>query len=292
MTAPDYIRASFDPSDRLVVVVQNQRRREIVERITTALRIASPPFQDWLRYKNDRDGCDIYVGMNPLKPEADNRANGDIQVFKHLFIDLDQKSSRSLQAFEWSNLVPPPSYVLNTSPDRFQLIWRVEGITCERGEALLHALARHFDVSPAESDSSSILRLPGYANKNCEKDFQVAVHAYTECVYHPRDFRLRMEPVDSGLLRPQASREHSVASVSHEPSQFERDCAYAKHALARGFPSDEVVRDIAEFRAHDHPQAEDYAQRTVSKAQAELNQQAGAYGRGRTVRGDNARKLT
>jgi hypothetical protein len=292
ITAPDYIRTSFDPSDRVAVVVRNERRGEIVERITTALRIAGPPFQDWLRYKNERDGCDIYLGMNPLKPEADSRTKENIQVFKHLFVDLDQESSRSLQAIQSSNLVPPPSYVLNTSPDRLQLIWRVEGVRREHGEALLHALARHFEIDPAGNDSSTVLRFPGYANKKYKEDFQVTVRAYIERVYHPRDFRLCTEPVDSGLARPNSSRGHVLASAPHEPSQSERDWAYAKHALARGFPPEEVIRDIAEFRAHDDPHAEDYAQRTVFRAQAELNLQAGPHSARRTARGDNARKLT
>lgn len=271
MTASDYIRATFDPSDRLAVVVQNERRGEILERITTALRISSAPFQDWLRYKNERDSCDIYLGMNPLKPDAQRRTKDDIQVFKHLFIDFDQTGGRSLQAIERSHLVPPPSYILNTSPDRFQIIWRVEGVTAEHGEALIYSLSRHFDADPARNDSSTVLRLPGYANRKYKEDFLIAVHAYTERSYHPQDFRLRIEPADSGPVRPNSS----LTSGRHEPGQSERDRAYAKHALARGFPPEEVIRDIWEFRAHDTPHAEDYARHTVSQAQAELNLRAG-----------------
>ena len=75
ITAPDYIRANFDPSDRLAVLVRNRRRGDTLQRISTAVRIAAPQFQDWLRYKNERDGSDIYLGMNPLKPEAHTRTN-------------------------------------------------------------------------------------------------------------------------------------------------------------------------------------------------------------------------
>jgi hypothetical protein len=276
MTAPDYIRAIFDPSDRLAVVVQDERRGETLERITTALRIVSESFQDWLRYKNECDGCDIYLGMNPLKPQALRRTKDDIQVFKHLFIDFDRTGGRSLQVIERSNVVPPPSYVLNTSPGRFQLIWRMEGVTVEHGEALLHSLARHFDADPARNNLSTVLRLPGYANRKYKEDFLVALHAYTERTYHPRDFRFRIEPADSSLVR----RDSSSPSAHSEPSQSERDGAYAKHALARGFPPEEVIRDIAEFRAHDTPHAQDYARRTVIKAQAELSPDVGSAARG------------
>ena len=66
ITAPDYIRANFDPSDRLAVFVRNRRSGDTLQRISTAFRIAAPQFQDWLRYKNERDDCDIYLDMNSL----------------------------------------------------------------------------------------------------------------------------------------------------------------------------------------------------------------------------------
>src|ERR1700728_3550893 len=132
ITAPDYVRASFDPSDRLAVLVRNRNRGQTLQRISTAVQIAAPPFQDWLRYKNERDGCDIYVGMNPLKPEAHTRTKDDIEAIKHLYIDLDHDGEKALAAIQQSDQVPPPSYVLNTSPDKFHATWRVESFTQEQ----------------------------------------------------------------------------------------------------------------------------------------------------------------
>src|SRR5208337_554882 len=104
MTAPDYIRANFDPSDRLAVLVRNRRRGEMLQRISAAVRIASPPFQGWLRYKNERDGSDIYLSMNTLKPEAYTRTKEDIQGINHLYVDLDHNGGRSVAAIQQSNL--------------------------------------------------------------------------------------------------------------------------------------------------------------------------------------------
>ena len=42
ITAPEYIRANFDPSDRLAVLVRNRKRGETLQRISTAVRIAAP----------------------------------------------------------------------------------------------------------------------------------------------------------------------------------------------------------------------------------------------------------
>jgi hypothetical protein len=280
ISAPNYVRANFDPSDRLAVLVRNRKRGETLQRISTAVRIAGPQFQEWLRYKNERDGCDIYLGMNPLKLEAHTRTKDDIQTIKHLYIDLDHEGTKSLPAIQQSDLVPPPSYVLSTSPEKFQVIWKVEGVTQEQAEAFLHALAHEFDGDPAATDSTRVLRLPGFANRKYEKEFQVAVHAHTDRTYHARDFRIRTDPVDFSPARWNPSRERTAASGLRELSQSERDWAYAKRALARGLPPEEVMRDIAEFRAHEKYDPEDYARRTVTKAQVDLNAQASSRGAG------------
>ena len=46
--------------------------------------------------------------------------------------------------------------------------------------------------------------------------------------------------------------------------------AYAKRALSRGESPEDVIRNIAEFRAYDKHDPQDYAFRTVTKAQADL----------------------
>jgi hypothetical protein len=274
IAAPEYIRTSFDPSDRLATLLRNRKRGETIQRISTAVRIAAPLFQEWLRYKNERDGFDVYVGMNPLKPQAQTRTKDDIQVIKHLYLDLDHNGEQSLAAIEQSDLVPPPTYVLSTSPDKFQVIWKVEGCTQEQAEELLHALARQFDGDPAATDSTRVLRVPGFANKKYDEDFPVRVHSHTAGTHRPRDFKLRAEPVDSSPVRWNPARERTPASGPRELSQSERDWAYAKRALARGLAPDEVMRDIAEFRAHEKHDPVDYARRTVTKAQSELNNRA------------------
>jgi hypothetical protein len=271
IAAPEYIRTSFDPSDRLAALLRNRKRGETIQRISSAVRIAAPLFQEWLRYKNEREGFDVYVSMNPLKPQAQARTKDDIQAIKHIYLDLDHNGEQSLAAIEQSDLVPPPTYVLSTSPDKFQVTWKVEGFMQEQAEEFLHALARQFDGDPAATDSTRVLRIPGFANKKYDDDFPVRVHAHTTGIYRPGDFKLRPEPVDSSPVRWNPPRGRTPASGPRELSQSERDWAYAKRALARGLAPEEVMRDIAEFRAHEKHDPQDYARRTVTKAQAELS---------------------
>lgn len=290
LSSGDYIHRSFDLSDRLAVLVLNPRRGESVERISTAVRIAGPRFQDWLHHKNEVDDCDIYLSVNPLKPEVHARSKQNVQMIKHLYVDLSPEGAKSFGAIQHSRVVPPPSYVLHTSSHRFQAIWRVEEITHAQGEGLLHALARHFDGDPEAADLARTLRLPGFANKTCTEDFKVTMNDYTGRIYHAQDFKLRTDPVESNSSRWSPSVPHTLAP--REQSQAERDAAYAKGALARGFSPEEVIRDIAEFRAQENVRAEDYARHTVATAQVELTAQRSTEGTRATLRNDTDRDLS
>jgi hypothetical protein len=173
--AQEYLGDTFEPSDRLAVLVRNRQRRGTVQRITTAGRIAEPSFQEWLHVKNDREGFDVYVGMNPLKPADRTRTKEDILSIRHLYVDLDHDGTKSLASIEQSNLVPRPNYVLSTSPDKFQVIWRVQEVAQEQAEALLRAIARKFEGDPAATDSTRVLRIPGFANRKYDGNFIVQV---------------------------------------------------------------------------------------------------------------------
>jgi hypothetical protein len=268
--ASEYLGTAFEPSDRLAILIRNRERGETVQRITTAGTIVEPSFQDWLHFKNDREGFDVYVGMNPLKPAARTRTKEDIHSIRHLYVDLDHDGTTSLASIQQSSLVPRPNYVLSTSPGKFQVIWRVQEVAPEQAEALLRAIARKFGGDPAATDSTRVLRIPGFANKKYNEDFIVRAEQQSDRVHHAHEFKLRIDHIDSPY---QPVRRSPARNVSTEPSplsQSEHDWAYAKRALARGLPPEEVMRDIAEFRAHDKHDPADYARRTVTKAEAEL----------------------
>src|SRR5271167_4819452 len=147
-SASEYINDNFKPSERIAVLVLNRSLRETTQRITTAQKASSPEFQAWLRYKN-ANGADIYLGMNALQHHASTRTKDDIERISHVYLDLDHGGTASLEAIENSDLVPRSSYVLNTSPEKFQVVWKVEGMTIEEAESLNRAMVREFDGDPA-----------------------------------------------------------------------------------------------------------------------------------------------
>jgi hypothetical protein len=267
-SASEYIFDNFKPTDRVAVLVLNRQLGETTQRITTAQKASSPEFQAWLRYKN-ANGADIYVGMNALQHHASTRTKDDIEKISHVYLDLDHGGTASLEALKNSDLVPRPNYVLHTSPEKFQIVWKVEGMTIEEAEALNQAMAREFDGDPAATDSTRALRLPGFANKKYEADFYVQAHTESTQTHHLRDFKLQIDSPDA-LRHQHEEVARKPLTQSNTLSQSEHDWAYAKRALARGDDPEEVIRRIADHRANEKHDPQYYARHTVTKAQAEM----------------------
>lgn len=277
LSASEYILDNFERTDRVAMLVLNRDVRETIQRITSAQKAASPEFQAWLRYKN-ACGSDIYIGMNPLRQDASTRTKGDIESIRHVYLDLDHGGPEALTSVEYSSALPKLSYVVTSSPGKFQIVWKVEGMSLDEAEGLLHAMAREFNGDPAATDATRVLRLPGFANKKYETDFYVEARKESTETYHLRDFKLHIDPQDS----PHHNDYKRPKPLSTSPanlSQSEHDWAFAKRALTRGEAPQDVIRQIADYRAADKHNPVDYARRTVRKAQSEL----GANNRGEEV---------
>jgi DNA primase RepB-like protein len=267
LSASNYLGENFEPSDRIAVLLLDRRTGEATQRITSAQKAGSPEFQGWLRYKNV-NGADVHVGMNTLKKDASSRTKDDIHMIRHLYIDLDHGGSIALEAIQNSSLVPQPNYLLDTSPGKHQVVWKVEVILLEEAEALQRAMVREFGGDPAATDATRVLRLPGFANKKYLEDFYVRARAESSRTYHLGDFKLGIDSQDApGRRRAEPAR--SQSSSRARLSQSEHDWAYANRALARGDDPEEIIRRIVDFRADEKHNPETYARRTVMKAQAD-----------------------
>ncbi len=267
VTPGEYILDLYERIDRVAILALNRNFHETVQRITSADKAASPEFQAWLRHKN-ASGSDIYIGMNPLKQDAATRTKEEIASIRHVYIDLDYGGTKALGGIRQSSLVPRPNYVLASSPDKFQIVWKVEGMKLEDGEVLLHALAREFGGDSAATDASRVLRLPGFANKKYEAEFYVEARKEAVETYRLQDFKLRSDGQDSPRL-------HRHTKAKQDPigqglSRSEHDWAFAKRALARGEDPEAVVQQIAEHRINEKSNPQYYARLTVRKAATEL----------------------
>jgi hypothetical protein len=274
LTASEYVRELFGPGDSAAILVRNRSTGHTVQTIAKAEAIASPGFQSWLANQS-ATGSDIYVGMNPIKDGAYSRTKENIKDIRHLYLDLDRNGDEALDTLRNSPEVPAPNFVLDTSPGKHQVVWRVSGFSQDEAESLLHGLANKFGGDLAATDSTRVLRLPGFANRKLPEEFIVQGRQESNAVYTLRDFTID----DNSPEAPRHFgdyRQHQRTAPGEHKSQSERDWAYAKRALARGDDPEVVIQRIADYRAEDKPDPIYYGRRTVTKALAELGSQASA----------------
>lgn len=280
-----YIQKNFEPTDWLAVVIRNRDTGDTVQRITTAQQIASHDFQSWLRHKNAH-GSDVYLSLNTLKEHAHGRTKADLKDIRHLYLDLDEEGQRKLATIYQDAAVPHPNYVLQTSPEKYQVVWRVEGIAQKDAEDLLRGLARRFGGDPAATDATRVFRLPGFNNKKYKQNYPVklAPGALPEPVYHQLDFKI--EPISPAPGTAARNTVPAPTAISSEAAntQSEKDWAYAVRHLRHGDNPEDVVREIAAYRATDRYDSQDtsllvssrkpnpryYAEHTVSRAMTHL----------------------
>ena len=268
LSAPQYVLALHRPEDRVAVLVRNRERQQTTQRILHAEDIASAPFQDWLGEEN-RAGADVFIGMNPLCPGSFARTKASVLEIRHVYLDLDEDAAASLRAIRTSADAPIPNFVLDTSPDKNQVVWRVEGLDPPQAEVLLRSLAAQFNGDPAATDISRVLRLPGFANRKYNEQFLVRAVHESDAIYHLRDFNIE-EGSPEAPRRLSDGHTSSRRMPSGHRSQSEADWAYAKRALARGDNTDQVIQRIADYRADDKADPLYYARLTVIKAQLAL----------------------
>ncbi|HTS11752.1 MAG TPA: DNA-primase RepB domain-containing protein [Candidatus Limnocylindrales bacterium] len=268
LTASEYVRELFGPEENAAILVRNRSTGHTVQTISKAETIARPPFQSWLRSQN-ASGYDVFIGMNPIRHGAFSRTKQNIQDIRHVYLDLDRKGDQALEAIRNSAEVPAPNFVLDTSPGKHQVVWKVSGFSQDEAESLLHNLANKFGGDLAATDSTRVLRLPGFANHKLPEEFIVQARQESDAIYSLRDFTIDEDSPEAPRHFGHYQQGQRTLPADHK-SQSEHDWAYAKRALARGDDPEVVIRRIADYRAQDKTDPEYYARRTVTKAQAAL----------------------
>jgi RepB DNA-primase from phage plasmid len=272
LSAGEYVLALHEPDDRVAVVVRDRFREQTTQRISLAEDIANPLFQNWLQERNDR-GADVFVGMNPLRPNSFARTKESIREIRHVYLDLDEDAPAALRAIRTDGSTPMPNFILDTSPDKNQVVWRVDGLDRAQAERLLRSLANEFGGDTAATDVSRVLRLPGFANRKYHEAFVVRVIQETDAIYHVRDFAIQDESLEAPRRLSDAYQSSRRIASGHK-SQSEADWAYAKRALARGDQPEQIIQRISDYRAEDKADPHYYAELTVRKAQAALLRQS------------------
>jgi hypothetical protein len=270
--AAQHVRDLFEPHERVALVFLDRqpdaKRPRVVPRLALASSVTGDGYQRWLRHMN-ASRYDVYVGMNPVKPEATGRTKEDIATVKHLYLDFDQGGRKAVDAMIARPDLPKPAFVIETSPDKHQVVWKAEGFDAPTAERLLRGLAREAGADVAATDVSRVLRLPGFNNWKREQPHFVTVERMQAAAARPGDFPAAAYDRGRDLAAPDpGARVYRAANPVETPSrvsQSEKDWGWVLGRLERGDSPESVKRDLAEQRV-DKPNPLYYAEHTVTRA--------------------------
>jgi RepB DNA-primase from phage plasmid len=262
--ADRFLTRSFRPGETIAVLIRHQAPGQTVQRIALLERVLQPHYLGWLVHENV-EGANIHFSANPLRPHSRKRTKDAIETVRHLYLDLDHDGESRLAALQASDQVPTPNAIVATSAGKYQVLWRVEGFTCEQQEVALKILALAFGGDPACTDCSRVLRLPGFLNWKYAPPFLVWVKYLSNATSTPDHFRL-----DIPICEPTPGARPAVGQrPSHKGTNSENDWAWVLAELAHGADAEELTRALA-LRRPDKPNPFYYALRTVDVASAKL----------------------
>jgi hypothetical protein len=259
-----FLNRCFAADEMIALLLRREGPSSITQRVVRLERALEPRYQAWLLYENG-SGTNIYVAANPLRIGSRKRTKESIASVRHLYIDIDTDGDARLAALRASDLVPPATSILSTSPGKYQILWRVVGFDFIRQEETLKRLAMVFGGDPACTDCNRVLRVPGFLNHKYDPAFRVAVEYPDDSIWTPDDFRLDAITMDTLLCT------QTIPSRKPAPkhSNSESDWAWVCDQLTRGKDAVKLTRELASRRS-DKPNPAYYAQRTVDVASARL----------------------
>ena len=263
-----FLLTNFEAGDRLALVALHRATNDVKQRVATTERIVQDDFQRWLRFLN-KEHYEIYVSMNTLREGARGRKKTDIAEVRHVYLDFDDHGTAAVQKMMAHSAMPQPNHLVQSSPGKWQAIWRVRDFAPQEAEHLMRQMVREFGADPAAVDSARVLRLPGFFNHKYDRPHLVTVENRSSEVYTRSQFpELSFTAERHGILQTAARERRTHSGIT----QSERDWAFARRALKRGEDPEEVVRAIAQFRS-DKPNPQYYAEHTVQKARASVEQE-------------------
>jgi hypothetical protein len=240
LAAPlQFLRTAYEPDDWIALLLKRYETAEAVQRVGPVALFQRGRLQSWLRMMNARR-FNIYVSVNAITAGLRTRTRDSIGAIRHVFIDVDKDAPGMLANIDTRPDVPPPSYVLRSSPGKVHILWRAKGFTNDAVERLQRHLAEELGADLAATPCTQTTRLPGFLNHKYAPAAAVEVtYAAATRSYTPNDFPQRQKRTER---RSAAATTASVAGADI--------MTRARHYLSALPPAVSGQHgDIATFRA-------------------------------------------
>lgn len=183
-----FLETAYQPDDWVAVFLKSYETGRTAQRVGPISLIADARFQGWLRAEN-AGRANVYISVNAITPGRRSRTRDAIRGIRHVFLEADTDGTGVLAAIDARPDLPPPSYVLHSSPNRVHVFWRAADYTIDLVERLQKQLARELKTDPAATPCSQTTRLPGFFNHKYKPAHLVTVDYRTsERRYTPADF--------------------------------------------------------------------------------------------------------
>jgi hypothetical protein len=215
-----FLETAFEPDDWVAIFLKSYDTGGVAQRVGSLSWVQSERFQRWLRAMNSRK-YSVFVSVNAIRSGRRSRTRDAIGAVRHLFLDADDDGSAVLSCVEARRDLPPPSYVLHTSPNHVHLFWRVAGFDCELVERLQKQLGGDLGTDPAATPVTQNTRLPGFANHKRPRPHLVSIEYRDVSVrYGPGDFpSLKGTVGQPRVVRPK-ERRHFDRSVIDRAKRY------------------------------------------------------------------------
>ena len=261
-----FLQAAFAPDDSIGVLLKTYRTGQVMQRIVPVASAISDRFQAWLRHMNAH-GWNVYVGVNAYRPGR-SRAREAVAHVRHLFLEEDLDGPGLLATLSTRPDLPPPSYVLHSSPGRLHVLWRVRDIAPSRVELLQKQLARELLTDRAATSCTQTTRLPGLFNHKRQPSIRVGIeYLHWRDVFVARDLPAvcagttplsmtkarRPLPATRSVERARAFLQCVDPAVAGQQGDLRTFSVCCR--IVRGFDlsDDEAVRVLSEWNARCEP---------------------------------------
>jgi hypothetical protein len=220
-TAPlRFLRTAYEPDDWIAVFLKSFHTGRTRQRVGPVSLMADARFQAWLRW-NNLMRWDLYLSVNAIEPGRRARTRDAVAAIRHVFLDADHDGAQVLAALASRRDVPPPSYVVHSSPSRMHVLWRASGFTRDAVEALQKRLARELGTDPAATPCTQTTRLPGFVSHKRPIPYLVTID-YRDVVRvsTPADFPRPSPVATPSVPHPHRARMRRVLDPIRRARQY------------------------------------------------------------------------
>jgi len=167
--------------------------------------ITTPQALQKLIDRNEK-GENIYISMAPFLPNTKNRKKEFVVGVRHCWVDADKDGTATLERITKdvnSHILREPALVIETSPGKVQVIWRLDPTDFDvtRQELLNRALQVRYNTDEAVTDTARVLRVAGFKN-NKYADRPLAKILYTGPTGEYKFADFKIEPPTSVVRMP------------------------------------------------------------------------------------------